>query len=245
MKKEERQKPWGDGEDYNRYIVSELSSFRKNAWKKQIGEHLNGKKGLKILDAGTGPGFFACILSEEGQQVTAIDYSDRMLACARENALKLSVQCDFRKMNINHLMFQNEEFDVIVTRNVTWTLEHPERVYREFKRILKKNGLLLIYDANWHLHFFDEAKLKSVREREKRHLRKYGQKEIVAVENREFFATAPLTSIVRPAWDKSILEGIGMEVQIQGDIGKNVYEEWEKDLYKESPLFEICARKLS
>lgn len=244
MNRDKRQKPWGDGENYNRYIVSELASFRKDAWKKQIGEHLEGKKELKILDAGTGPGFFACILSEEGQQVTAIDYSEAMIACARANTERLGVSADIKKMDLNQLEFENEEFDVIVTRNVTWTLEYPAKVYREWKRILKKNGLLLIYDANWHLHFFDEERRKRVREREDRYFRKYGQKEVVAIENMEFFAASPLTSTLRPAWDRQILEKIGMRVQIQDNIGENVYEEWEKDLYGESPLFEICARKL-
>jgi len=243
MNRDERQKPWGDGEDYNRYIVSELASFRKDAWKRQIGKHLNGRRELKILDAGTGPGFFACILSEEGQQVTGIDYSDGMIACAKDNAEKLGVSADFKKMDLNQLEFKDEEFDVIVTRNVTWTLEHPKQVYNEWKRILKKNGKLLIYDANWHLHFFDEEKLKRVREREERYLHKYGQKEVVAIENMEFFAASPLTSTLRPVWDKQTLENIGMSVQIKDNIGENVYEEWEKDLYGESPLFEICATK--
>lgn len=244
MSRDERHKPWGDGESYNRYIISELSSFRKDAWKRQIGQHLEGRKGLRILDAGTGPGFFACILSEEGQKVTAIDYSDAMIACARDNAGKLGVFAEFKKMDLNLLEFEDEEFDVIVTRNVTWTLEYPQQVYSEWKRILKKNGLLLIYDANWHLHFFNEDMLKRVREREERYFRRYGHKEIVAVENMDFFAAAPLTSTQRPRWDKEILENYGMSVQIQADIGENIYEEWEKDLYGESPLFEICARKL-
>ena len=77
MNKEERDRRWASGEGYNRYISSELDSFRKNAWKLQIGKHLNGRKGLEILDVGTGPGFFACILSEEGHHVTAIDSSGR------------------------------------------------------------------------------------------------------------------------------------------------------------------------
>ncbi|MFA9463084.1 MAG: class I SAM-dependent methyltransferase [Velocimicrobium sp.] len=157
----------------------------------------------------------------------------------------MGVSSDFRKMDINHLVFQNEEFDVIAIRNVTWTFEYPEQVYSEFKRILKIGGLLLIYDANWHLHFFDEERLNRVREREERYFCRYGCRELVAIANMKFFATAPLTSTLRPAWDKRILEEIGMDVQIQDDIGENVYEEWEKDLYGESPLFEICARKLS
>lgn len=237
------EKPWGDGEDYNRYILSELESFRKNAWKKQIINHFGNQTGLKMLDVGTGPGFFACIMAEEGLEVTAIDYSEGMLDCAKNNADTLGVNVDFRIMDVNNLEFGDGSFDVIVTRNVTWTLEYPEKVYSEFRRILKDDGLLLIYDANWHLHFFDEDLYNRVRLREENYLEKYGQKEVVAVRNMEFFENAPLTKINRPEWDKNILEKIGMKVEIQNDIGENVYEEWEKELYGESPLFEICAMK--
>lgn len=245
MNRDKLEKPWGDGENYNRYIISELKSFRKIAWKKQIVKNFKKEKELKILDVGTGPGFFSCILAEEGHKVVAIDYSTAMIECGKNNAKSLGLEnlIDFRKMDINNLDFEDEKFDVIISRNVTWTLEHPKEVYEEFKRILKKSGILLIYDANWHLHFFDEELLKKVTEREKRYFEKYGQKEVVAIKNLEFFETAPLTKINRPIWDKVILKKIGFEVEVDENIGENVYEEWEKDLYGESPLFEICARK--
>ena len=63
---------WETGDKYNGFITKELNSFRKEAWKKQIGKHLTEEK-MKILDVGTGPGFFACILSEMGHDVTGID----------------------------------------------------------------------------------------------------------------------------------------------------------------------------
>lgn len=243
MNKEERDRRWASGEGYNRYISSELDSFRKNAWKFQIGKHLNGRKGLEILDVGTGPGFFACILSEEGHHVTAIDSSEGMLEKARENAERLGVEPKYLQMDVNRLDFQDQTFDVVVMRNVTWTLEHPEMVYAEFKRVLKEGGLLLIYDANWHMHFFDPEKMKRVREREARYLQKYGRREVVSGGDMEYFKTAPLTSTVRPDWDVRILNHLGMHVEITEDIGRFVYEEWEKDLYGESPLFEVCAVK--
>lgn len=243
MGKKINEKPWGDGEDYNRYILSELESFRKNAWKKQITNHFGERRSLKILDVGTGPGFFACILAEEGHEVTAIDYSEGMLSCAKNNAKALGVDVDFKIMDVNNLSFDDCSFDVIVTRNVTWTLEYPAKVYNEFKRVLKEGGLLLIYDANWHLHFFDEDLYNKVIAREENYFKKYGQKEVVAVKNMEFFEKAPLTKCNRPEWDKKALQVIGMEIKIQNDIGENVYEEWEKELYGESPLFEICAIK--
>lgn len=244
MENRAKEKPWGDGEDYNKYILSEFNSFRKDAWKKQILKHFGVRKSLKVLDLGTGPGFFATIISEEGHLVTAIDYSENMLSCAKKNAENFNVCPEFFRMDINDLTFVDNTFDVIVTRNVTWTLEYPEQVYENLYRILKKGGILLIYDANWHLHFFDNDKLKSVREREKLHFLKFGINEIVAVENREFFNKAPLTSIQRPQWDRQILSKLGFEVDINEDIGEILYEEWEKNLYGESPLFEICALKL-
>lgn len=240
----ERAKRWDSGEAYNRYITSELNSFRKEAWKEQICSHFKGAKGLHILDVGTGPGFFACILSEEGHCITAIDNSAGMLEHAAANAAVLGVCPTFMQMDVNQLEFKDDSFDVIVSRNVTWTLEKPEQVYAELKRILKPGGKLLIYDANWHLHFYDEKLMRRVREREQRHLERYGTAEIVAENDMEYYNSAPLTRIIRPKWDVNILKNrLGMKVSVQEDIGKNVYEVWEKELYAESPLFEICAEK--
>ena len=244
MEKKERAKRWSKGEDYDRYIAEELNSFRKNAWKKQITDHFNGKKGLNILDVGTGPGFLACILAEEGHKVTAIDNSEGMLACAIKNAAALGVSPRFLMMDVNELSFQDNTFDVIVTRNVTWTLEYPERVYKEFKRILNPQGMLLIYDANWHLHFYDDELMKKVRQREQKYFEKYGKREVVCEDDKEYFDSAPLTRIFRPIWDIGILKDkMGMKVSVQEDIGQYLYEQWEKELYGESPLFEICAVK--
>lgn len=103
--------------------------------------------------------------------------------------------------------------------------------------------MLLIYDANWHLHFFDEEKMRRVREREKQHFEKYGTPEVVSGADMEYFATAPLTSTLRPDWDREVLSRLGFDLSIHEDIGQQVYEQWEKDLYGESPLFEICAVK--
>ena len=243
MDRIERDKRWENGDGYNCYISSEFASFRKEAWKKQLLQHFDGKKNRKVLDIGTGPGFFACILSEEGQQVTAIDRSEGMLSHARNNAKHLGVNPEFLAMDVNQLEFEEESFDVIVSRNVTWTLEHPEKVYTEWKRLLKPGGKILIYDANWQLQFFDPELRKRVLAREKAYKEKYGREEIVSRGDMEYYATAPLTSIYRPDWDEKTLKNLGMEVHITEDIGRWLYEEWEKELYAESPLFEICAVK--
>jgi ubiquinone/menaquinone biosynthesis C-methylase UbiE len=243
LTEEEKAKRWSSGVGYNRYITSELNSFRKDAWKDTMLKHFGTKQNLNILDVGTGPGFFACILAKEGHRVTGIDWSEGMLVCGRNNAAKLSIKPHFRQMNINDLQFADESFDAIVTRNVTWTLDYPEKVYAEFKRILKPSGILLIYDANWHRHYFDEEMMKRVRKREQRYFEKYGKKEVVCGDDTEYFMPLPLSGIYRPDWDEKVLARLGFDVKIEEDLGRKVYEEWEMDLYGEFPLFEICAVK--
>lgn len=243
MPETDKDKKWENGESYDRYITKELASFRKEAWKHQIGQHFAKDALLNILDVGTGPGFFACILAEEGHKVTAIDQSEGMIAYARVNAKKLGVKPRFIKMDINKPTFDDDSFDVIISRNVTWTLEHPEEVYTAFKRMLKPGGQLLIYDANWHMHFFDDEMMERVRAREKRHFNKYGSIEMVTDNDCDYFTKLPLSNIRRPQWDVITLSRLGFVVEIEEDIGKKVYEEWEKELYGESPLFEICAVK--
>ena len=51
---------------------------------------------VHVLDVGTGPGFFAVILAENHYQVTAVDYTEAMLAQARKNAGELAEQICWR-----------------------------------------------------------------------------------------------------------------------------------------------------
>lgn len=48
---------------------------------------------------------------------------------------------------------QDGSFDVIVTRNLTWNLEEPQKAYQEWCRVLKKGGILLNFDAGWYTIF--------------------------------------------------------------------------------------------
>ena len=238
---------WSKGDRYNRIINKELDSFRKEAWKKQIGSHLEGE-GLRILDVGTGPGFFACILSEMGHDVTGIDQSDGMIGHAKKNAEAQGVSPAFMKMDVNDMSFEDDTFDVIVMRNVAWTFMHPNETYAEFKRILKPGGRLIIYDSNWCIHHFDEEQLKKVNKCYDEYIEKYGADDIISGDHgrmvmRHEDKERPLDDVERPAWDKKILTNMGMEVSVKEDMGANVYSESEQLAFAEIPMFEVCAVK--
>ncbi|MCD7820577.1 MAG: class I SAM-dependent methyltransferase, partial [Lachnospiraceae bacterium] len=120
-------------------------------WKKEIFPFLpDDRKNARILDVGTGTGFFPILLAKEGyENVTGIDLTPEMIDRAAELAQGLPVQPSFFVMDAEKTDFESQSFDVILTRNLTWTLPHPDLAYREWYRLLKKNGLLLNFDADY------------------------------------------------------------------------------------------------
>ena len=77
---------------YSEYNQQEMADARRMMWRDKLlsllreafPEREPGE--IKILDVGTGPGFFAILLAEAGYQVTAIDYTEEMLREAQQNA---------------------------------------------------------------------------------------------------------------------------------------------------------------
>ena len=234
---------WENGADYEEYVRNELKDSRKLKWTERIKSNLP-LKSLKILDAGCGPGFFSCILSEEGHDVTGIDRSEDMLKYARENAEELKVSPEFLCMDINNLNFSDNTFDAIISRNVTWTLDDPETIYKEFYRKLKHGGVLIIYDANWHIPFYCPDMLERVKENEKWYYETFGKEFKVYDDDTSIFENLPLSNTVRPEWDVDALKKAGFhDVRIDRNAGEYLYSDWELKLYSETPLFEICAVK--
>ena len=106
---------------------------------------------MNILDIGTGPGFFAIISALRGHRVTAADMSPDMLEKARENAEKTGADINFVQVG-RTLPFEDESFDLIISRDVTWTLTEPENQLRHWADKLKKGGTMLYFDAEWYYY---------------------------------------------------------------------------------------------
>lgn len=62
-------------------------------------------------------------------------------------------------MDAHHLDFEDDAFDVIITRNLTWNLERPIDAYTDWHRVLKKVRMLN-FDANWYGYLLDEEKVE-------------------------------------------------------------------------------------
>ena len=74
---------------YSKVNEKELEGTQRESWKQQLQRLLPANQNVKVLDIGTGPGFFTIILEELGYTtITGIDVSNNMLEVAKENIQK-------------------------------------------------------------------------------------------------------------------------------------------------------------
>ena len=126
---------------------NELENEMGQRWLHEIQRFLPEGRSLNILDVGTGTGFFAILLAEKGHRVEGIDLTPAMLEEARTLAKQRNLDITFREMDAQNLDYPNDSFDVVISRNLTWTLPDPESAYAEWFRVLKPGGVLLNFDA--------------------------------------------------------------------------------------------------
>jgi SAM-dependent methyltransferase len=228
-------------------IQDELKDGSGKAWATAILSKAPRKGTLKILDVGTGPGFFALILSQAGHDVTGIDAQPEMIECARENCSAAGVSPELFVMDSHKTEFPCGTFDMIVNRNVVWTLVHPEDAYREWHRILNLGGRLLVFDGNWSDDLNPEIKAQVDRDREE-YVKKYGQplmsyKDDEYEKARGWKADMPLTNEKRPEWDEKVLGKIAYKNIGSKFILDEVFDEKRKLLHRVNPMFMLWADK--
>ena len=124
------------------------SEEEKAAWLATLREVV-GAEPLYILDVGTGTGFLACLLAELGHRVTGIDLSEGMLEKARAKSQHLGLQVDFRLGDAEKCPFSSNAFDVVVNRHLLWTLPRPELALKEWRRVLRPGGKVVVIDGRW------------------------------------------------------------------------------------------------
>lgn len=239
---------------YSGVNQEELASDQRAVWSQTIGRRIAARfpgkrpEQIRVLDVGTGPGFFAIILAELGYRVTAVDYTASMLREARQNAGAMARQIDFRQMNAEELTFRDESFDVLVTRNVTWNLHDPEKAYSHWTRVLAPGGLLLNFDANWYRYLWDEeARLGHSQDRE--NLSRSDVRDENAgtdVDAMERIARqAPLSAHRRPAWDLDVLHRLGLQASADTEVWQRVWTREERINNASTPMFLVEGRKAS
>lgn len=128
----------------DRYGMPEWHRFLRAAF--DLGPE--GMSEKSALDIACGTGEVSRVLTSLGAEVTGLDFSEAMLSQAKK---KLSghqwcfVQADAEAM----VPLTDAFFDFAITRHLAWTLTDPDAAYREWLRVLRPGGRLLIVDGNF------------------------------------------------------------------------------------------------
>lgn len=226
--------------DFLTVRMNELQSELSSRWLAEMDPYLPRGGALDILDAGTGVGYFAILLAQRGHRVTGIDLTPSMLAEGEAAAAQFGVSVRFLRMDVQKTDFPEGSFDVVVSRNVTWTLPDPEAAYREWRRVLRPGGVLLNFDAGYadNVRNQNQKKSRIGSDGAYGHL---GITPALSEENAEITLAMPASRHRRPQWDCKLAEKAGFaEWSFDEEVGKRVLR--EKDL-EDAPLFLFRAVK--
>ena len=150
------------------------------------------------------------------------------------------------EMNAESLDLSTESFDVVVSRNLTWNLPHPDLAYAEWTRVLKAGGLLLNFDANWYAYLFDKA-AQAAYDQDRENTAKQGIKDENIGENfdvmEDIARRIPLSGIRRPAWDLEQFHSLNLDAEADENVWQTVWSEEEKLNFASTPMFMTRARK--
>lgn len=228
------EKYWDErSEDFSRVRMIEFNGISAAIWREILTKALPFGDSLKILDVGTGAGFFAAILSSVGHKVIGVDMSAKMIDAAKKNLQELHLDAKFFKMDAQNLKFDAEIFDAVVSRNLTWTLPDAMQAYREWYRVLKVGGVLINFDSDYGNKNFSRGDNGAHAEVTDKLL-----DECTAIKN-----SLRISTHTRPNWDVELLTRLGFKVKCELDISAKVHVD-EDVPYDSTPLFKIVATKL-
>lgn len=181
----------------------------------KVGTYVDLSRSLKILDVGSGAGLVALTFARLGHEVTAVETSQTMIWYARRNAKALDLDVKFFRMDAHHLTFKDDEFDLVIMKDVLWMLSDPMGAYSECLRVLKPGGNAVVMDGNYYLYLKDEeyADMRGYLLMKNGPDCFHSKTNIDHVDLETLVEIAkglPLTSKRRPAWDVSALTGLGI-----------------------------------
>jgi SAM-dependent methyltransferase len=231
---------------YRQEVSEDLQGFKKSAWLDLIqAQAPDLGRPLDALDVGTGPGYFAVILSQIGWRVVGIDCTAAMLSEAEDFAAKNGVSPRFLLMDSHELDFPDHSFDLLLSRDVAWCLRDPEAAYGQWRRVLRPGGQLLIFDSNWYRYLFDESVLAAKNADILEANERFGFEDFVEPDQalaEALYPSLPMGRYQRPEWDMETLRRLGFKsVTSDLSIGGKVWDEVEKVAYRSSPIFMISA----
>lgn len=100
----------------------------------------------QVLDVGCGGGFLSNELAKQNLSVTGVDIAEDSIQVAALYDSTKSVK--YLQADAYQLPFPDASFDVITAMDFLEHVENPQKVIREFSRVLKPDGLFIFHTFN-------------------------------------------------------------------------------------------------
>jgi ubiquinone/menaquinone biosynthesis C-methylase UbiE len=121
--------------------------------KRILGDYI--KKGMVVLDAGCGPGFFSVEMAEmvgKSGKVIAADLQEGMLDKLRKKIKgnEIEKRIELHKSGKDRLGV-SEKVDFVLAFYVVHELPDQKKFFKEIHRLLKKNGKIFVIEPVFHV----------------------------------------------------------------------------------------------
>lgn len=117
----------------------EMMSLKK--WRIEVTKGLNGK----VLEVGVGTGKNIPYYPDD-IEITAIDFSSKMLSKARDKAQKLNKKVELIQMDAQDMDFSDNTFDMVFTTCVFCSVPDPIKGLKEIRRVCKPDGEIIMIE---------------------------------------------------------------------------------------------------
>jgi ubiquinone/menaquinone biosynthesis C-methylase UbiE len=104
-------------------------------------------KGKEVLEVACGSGMGLGYLAQEAKAVTGGDIDETNLSFAHRH-YKGRQGISILKLDAHQLPFPDKSFDTVILFEAIYYLQHPEKFAEESRRLLRKDGTLIIGSVN-------------------------------------------------------------------------------------------------
>jgi SAM-dependent methyltransferase len=99
----------------------------------------------RVADLGCGTGTLSALLSDEGYDVTGVDFSPEMIARARRKAPSV----EFVEADASAPPLEPASYDVVLSRHVLWAMPDPAAALARWVGLLRDDGRLVLVEGSW------------------------------------------------------------------------------------------------